>query len=649
MPERRETILDRLKRKLRPIFKRVDRLESEAVSLGRRAVKGIRSRLRDRLETIAEKASVGIPFGWGPPWLRALQAATRESVQEANQEFIAGLPNKFSESLDVGRRLVDESIRAVAPDLVEAARLKSLVEIPGLRDAYRSLRAGLSESLNLQQQEIVERLILSSLVNGESAATLAKKLAAKLDEEPWRSATWRVERLARTELARATQAAVLARIGQLGFELPGVIVARTYVTLPMPPWPCKSCRPWDGKIFAVDGTAMDADGTLRYDLPRAPEIPLHPCCFPGNTLVRPIGDTELVYKRPYNGILFEVTLSDGSVLSATPNHPVLTSRGFVPIAEVNEGDYLVNAFFGDSNGFGISSKSSSDTHINDGYVPIENIFKSFSDSYPTQRIVDRPANFHGDGGNEGVEIVGPKRKLSPNLYTSISNGLNDLSFPGANFPVTAECPFCLRRFSAAPSSQMSLFREAHLGKSENIGFRTSSDFNSVFSKDPAYSGSASADRLRYREAGFSAGVSFNDFGSKMIVSSNPIDINASFFKNLDYSRTANAEGFGDLFNDNSREIEFNRAVSINRVRFTGHVYNLQTSSGVYSATGIVVKNCRCGWVPFVIGRTPRVLRNENAAEVYIGGDPKDLTDRRGQVTSARPPKDQINESRRLLL
>jgi hypothetical protein len=41
------------------------------------------------------------------------------------------------------------------------------------------------------------------------------------------------------------------------------------------------------------------------------------------------------------------------------------------------------------------------------------------------------------------------------------------------------------------------------------------------------------------------------------------------------------------------DAERSRVVSVRRSFYSGHVYTLHTSSGLYAANGVVVRNCRC--------------------------------------------------------
>src|SRR3990167_2134573 len=66
----------------------------------------------------------------------------------------------------------------------------------------------------------------------------------------------------------------------------------------------------------------------------------HELCFPaGTTIAGP--KVDHAFARLYSGQLIKIRTASGYLLSGTPNHPVLTDRGWVPLALLDEGDYVM--------------------------------------------------------------------------------------------------------------------------------------------------------------------------------------------------------------------------------------------------------------------------------------------------------------------
>jgi hypothetical protein len=62
-------------------------------------------------------------------------------------------------------------------------------------------------------------------------------------------------------------------------------------------------------------------------------------CFPGGTLVS--GSFVAGMRAAYSGPAVEVHTAQGHVLTVTPNHPILTTRGWVPASHVQQGDHVI--------------------------------------------------------------------------------------------------------------------------------------------------------------------------------------------------------------------------------------------------------------------------------------------------------------------
>src|SRR5206468_2731515 len=68
----------------------------------------------------------------------------------------------------------------------------------------------------------------------------------------------------------------------------------------------------------------------------------HPRCFPAGTAVSGPA-TSAATRRWYEGELVVFATASGQELSLTGNHPVLTSRGWVPANLLHEGDEVVRS------------------------------------------------------------------------------------------------------------------------------------------------------------------------------------------------------------------------------------------------------------------------------------------------------------------
>ena len=108
-------------------------------------------------------------------------------------------------------------------------------------------------------------------------------------------------------------------------------------------------------------------------------------CFPGDSIVTSLKGAKKLFRRLYRGKLTELVTTDG-VLSATPNHPILTDRGWIPVNEINVGDYLIH----------ITDKRQSFANLNENKssITFEQIFDLISLAFPFSKIPGSSSQFH---------------------------------------------------------------------------------------------------------------------------------------------------------------------------------------------------------------------------------------------------------------
>jgi len=77
-------------------------------------------------------------------------------------------------------------------------------------------------------------------------------------------------------------------------------------------------------------------------------------CFIGTDKVQTVSDVEKLFKRNYTGKIITITTANGNQITGTPNHPVLTSEGWLPLDKINPNEHIVYSVLDDT--IGIISK-----------------------------------------------------------------------------------------------------------------------------------------------------------------------------------------------------------------------------------------------------------------------------------------------------
>ena len=280
-------------------------------------------------------------------------------------------------------------------------------------------------------------------------------------------------------------------------------------------------------------------------------------------------DSKIIrsYKHRYDGEVISIKSSMGVNFTCTPNHPILTDRGWVKAKFLNEGDNLIVTSCIDN------EVSRRNPYINHAFPRIDTIHELFY-KFGGKRTSDLRVNFHGDISTSEVEIITQKWFLWSDVYTCIRKRINKFLLKYTDTPLMRKRSFmkhfgCVIRTTFSNISGMcksfSIFHRC-LSHTNIHGLGTIADSNIVVNKN-----------------------TLNNLPTNVVLPSK--------IKNRLASK---------IFVDN--------VVSVERSYFSGHVYNLQTDDNYYfvnssiskndgNNNGImaIVHNCRCRMISNVKG------------------------------------------------
>lgn len=321
---------------------------------------------------------------------------------------------------------------------------------------------------------------------------------------------------------------------------------------------CPLCQKMNGRrikvggYFVKEGDTVHADGVDPLPVIRnMRHAPLHSGCLTGDSLVSSRHRISAVSKRWFDGEIVVIQTANGHKLSCTPNHPILTRGGWVAAGILNIGDNVICDLSREGRGF-------ADGDDQDVPTRIEEVVDAFGRS---PEVISRPVpvsaeHFHGDGGNSQVAVIWANRLLMDGLDSSVEQH-------------SAECPLITGNSGSvllAGFSRETLFREGlFTASSGNMG---GGDLGLTF----AVSHLSSA----YQPGGAVAA------GSYAILEKDAPD-------NIRSNATFERQGVFGL----PAEIGGDEIVSVSKMEFSGHVYNLQTETGWYMADSIITHNCDC--------------------------------------------------------
>ena len=345
-----------------------------------------------------------------------------------------------------------------------------------------------------------------------------------------------------------------------------------------------------GKVFRYDEPPYIGDmyGQPVYGLPAQ-----LPNCFPGSTKLSLANGCRYLWRTLYEGPMIDLIVG-GHVVQATPNHPILTMRGWVPAGEIQKGDYLISS--GRNGEWGIDDK------IDENVATFDDLFVS-SIAARTGKSDGFEFDFHGHIPEHNVDWVSFDNNLTSRIESPCVEKLEDLVFSqayGRRFDLVPSVnPKVSQPSGSGSSRQSNPFISRHAGHANTHRLGAISQNNAMILKDFRDESSRAVISLGNGENTFSSVVGGDYFGAtapdegKLIHGGN--SESESVLKLFGYSGGREPVLSGEFSQGRS---PFNCALHVDEkiVRvFSGHVYTLESYSGWFSVTPAhaIVKNCRC--------------------------------------------------------
>ncbi len=332
------------------------------------------------------------------------------------------------------------------------------------------------------------------------------------------------------------------------------------------------------------------------------------CLVPGTVVYGP--PVEAFVSRRYDGEIIRIRTASGKLLTVTPNHPILTDRGWVAAYLLKSGDNII----------GCRSDQWTATGVNpDEYqapTPIEEIPGTL-DMLDLGSVPCSAKNFHGDGKGSQVYVVWANRLLRNAVHPSLFKPGLEEPFGGGRtvlveFFSDRDLFTRLQRKGNAANSILSNLDAAKALLSRNrscknaIGVDLTSALHSGDSEAGCDYVPRDAKLFSQGVLGLSGMIEPDNFiyGQEELFEARIGNALSSHSVSLDFA-PQDAPG-PELVNEALRtglpsgsaylgafagNVILDRVLEIEVGSFSGHVYNLQTPVGWYIANGIITHNC----------------------------------------------------------
>lgn len=384
-----------------------------------------------------------------------------------------------------------------------------------------------------------------------------------------------------------------------------------------------------GETYGLEGTPIPVDqafqlagGQLRFPGDSSLGAPLRELinCFPAGTAVS--GNVTAATRHWYEGDLIEITTSSGHNLSGTPNHPILTPKGWVALGSLMEGDDVICRLSGirHDNSLSGPAEKPERQNVQDVEPAIEEIFDSLYRSQLSVRHLHLTVNFHGDQPTQDVDIVRADGGLRLGLDGAGSQQFNEfaLALPlvhegfGSRDGLAREFHVGDRHIApglVGAGCENFPFAFSHLGKADVVGFGSGSALNACVLKGESYGAAADAHLLgdgENRIAGLVKADDLDDAGFPRLLRSHHPGFtvgagDAGDLSIVPHTHGADPARLGGFADAHPTSVKVDRVTNcVIRQAFAGHVYNLETTHGMYYANGVVASNCRCSLAYYAV-------------------------------------------------
>ena len=496
------------------------------------------------------------------PWANRVAAAMINNVAKVNSKYWQDYADKISMNI---RELLNTS--RIAPTIAQ----------------LQLQQVTLIKSIPTDAASRAQKLASEAVAGGQRADEVAAMLKDTTDVTKSRA-----NLIARTEIAKTNANITQARAGLVG--------ANQYIWRTMEDGAVRpSHAAMDGQVFRFDDPP-EVEGEGNHGPGEFPN------CFPGSVYVNNTSFINKLYRRIYSGKLVSLVLDNGVILPATPNHPILTDRGFSPIDGINVGDYVV----------GISNQSIDmiKPNVNNMHVTFEQMFNALNMLPIFKRSTSVGGQFHGDITDQEVDIISVDSVLIMKIYASVQEKMLKLKFTDADtsiskFILIGDRGGCelLKTSYSSPGSLMScinLIRHLlgrHFSPLELFCFALGSELDRIqqmSSNGPAINPVMFSDCI-FAYSTFIHGFDFfsREFYSIKACRSTMQDCDTHCPQLFAKYSSVDTKFVSNILQEPTGTNQVFRVKDKLITDFSGHVYNLETKTGYYHAENVLSSNCRC--------------------------------------------------------
>lgn len=325
-----------------------------------------------------------------------------------------------------------------------------------------------------------------------------------------------------------------------------------------------------------------------------------PYCLPGESVVV-APNVQGATSRQFDGEVVVLRTASDDLFTSTPNHPVLTDRGWIAAGEIQEGDSVVRCFDSES-----VARILDPDHE---YVPtaIKQVANTLgpASGVSSTTVPAAPEYFHGDGAGGDIDIVWPdgfaqSDRQAPLFQHAPEGSVEHADVALKSLPrqrLLTEVIPCSRHATDSGLCSSTILLppfDALVFETEMTGFASGADGDTMSSQTLPDEGRRDFQlRGDLGRAQTLNGVQPSHLSVARTLQAPQVSrsLIAMLLESLRDPRTITPQAFADMCQRLTCFVSLVEVTNVHRRKFSGHVYNLDTKQGWYVAQNIITHNC----------------------------------------------------------
>lgn len=332
---------------------------------------------------------------------------------------------------------------------------------------------------------------------------------------------------------------------------------------------------------------------------------------------------EHAFRNWYDGEVITIETSGGKKFTCTPNHPILSTFGWVKAGSLAHGDNLVKSSF-------INSHALPEFNVNNSPSTFKQVFDAINVEGVGMRVPGVVVNFYGDIPAGDVDIVRPAGLLPNGVHVNRIQRLYKHFFQNACLRTGILFTYRLlngikfvKFFRHISNSVVRLFGQFSTIYHTGLGHSQIHRFASITGRNSGLL-QPSINNIP-RNPVFPCQLLNTDIADSIIGGngftsdwfSDASHLNTMFRESLVNVGRATAETITDFLTVHTGIVQSDSIIKIERGYYSGHVYTFETVNQMYDINSYVARNCRCR-VLYEAKRDENgriIMRNQNQARV----------------------------------